>query len=160
MPLIIPRFTLPTCVAKVARHLPQWPHAVVLCLALNLARHLGALPVDDLAALEGKRFCVEVEDAGSLAHFSFRHGRFTPDLGTPPPDLRFRARLSAYLQLLNRQEDPDTLFFQRALVIEGDTELGLRVKNMLDAVDWSGVFGRLPGPVQRVSDVDSTGFRA
>jgi predicted lipid carrier protein YhbT len=40
------------------------------------------------------------------------------------------------MQLLARQEDPDTLFFNRELSIEGDTELGLVVKNMLDAVEW------------------------
>jgi predicted lipid carrier protein YhbT len=28
------------------------------------------------------------------------------------------------------------LFFQRRLVIEGDTELGLRLKNLLDSVEW------------------------
>ncbi|HNM65287.1 MAG TPA: SCP2 sterol-binding domain-containing protein, partial [Accumulibacter sp.] len=46
------------------------------------------------------------------------------------------------LQLLARQEDPDTLFFNRELSIVGDTELGLLVKNMLDAIDWP----RLPFP--------------
>jgi predicted lipid carrier protein YhbT len=52
------------------------------------------------------------------------------------PTLSFRANLSAFLQLLARQEDPDTLFFNRDLSISGDTELGLLVKNMLDAVEW------------------------
>ena len=49
---------------------------------------------------------------------------------------QFPAALSAYLQMVSRQEDPDTLFFNRSLAIEGDTELGLRVKNMLDALEW------------------------
>jgi len=31
--------------------------------------------------------------------------------------------------------DPDTLFFSRRLTIDGDTELGLLVKNALDAID-------------------------
>ena len=35
-----------------------------------------------------------------------------------------------------KQKNPDTLFFNRELEITGDTELGLIVKNMLDAVDW------------------------
>ena len=52
------------------------------------------------------------------------------------PDLQFAAPLAAYLQMVSRQEDPDTLFFNRTLSIEGDTELGLRVKNMLDALEW------------------------
>jgi predicted lipid carrier protein YhbT len=33
----------------------------------------------------------------------------------------------------HQEEDPDTLFFQRRLVIEGDTELGLQVKNLMFA---------------------------
>jgi predicted lipid carrier protein YhbT len=39
--------------------------------------------------------------------------------------------------MMLREEDPDTLFFNRKLIIEGDTELGLIVKNLLDSVDWS-----------------------
>ena len=40
-----------------------------------------------------------------------------------------------FLLLASRQEDPDTLFFRRRLVIEGDTELGLAIKNLLDSLD-------------------------
>lgn len=40
-----------------------------------------------------------------------------------------------FLLLASRQEDPDTLFFRRRLVIEGDTDLGLGVKNLLDSLD-------------------------
>jgi O2-independent ubiquinone biosynthesis accessory factor UbiT len=46
--------------------------------------------------------------------------------------------------MAGRFEDPDTLFFQRRLVIEGDTELGLGVKNFLDGLDEE----RLPLPLQ------------
>lgn len=38
------------------------------------------------------------------------------------------------LLLPRRQEDPDTLFFRQCLVIEGDTDLGLGVKNLLDGL--------------------------
>ena len=38
--------------------------------------------------------------------------------------------------MMLREEDPDTLFFNRKLHIEGDTELGLITKNLLDSVDW------------------------
>ena len=40
-----------------------------------------------------------------------------------------------FLLLASRQEDPDTLFFRRRLSIEGDTELGLAVKNLIDSLD-------------------------
>jgi predicted lipid carrier protein YhbT len=31
-------------------------------------------------------------------------------------------------------DDPDRLFFERVLVMEGDTEMGLVLKNTLDAI--------------------------
>jgi predicted lipid carrier protein YhbT len=37
--------------------------------------------------------------------------------------------------LARRQEDPDTLFFSRRLSMEGDTELGLLVKNTIDSIE-------------------------
>ncbi len=48
----------------------------------------------------------------------------------------FHATISAFIPLGLRQETPDTLFFNRTSSIDGDTELGLIVKNMLDAVEW------------------------
>jgi predicted lipid carrier protein YhbT len=52
------------------------------------------------------------------------------------PDVTVRASLPDYLALALRREDPDTLFFSRRLVLEGDTELGLALKNALDAIGW------------------------
>lgn len=40
-----------------------------------------------------------------------------------------------FVLLARRQEDPDTLFFSRRLSMEGDTELGLLVKNTIDAIE-------------------------
>lgn len=132
----IPRFQLPGFVAMVGQRLPQWPHALALCAALNAARGLKLLPADSLAALEGRSFLIEVLDTGGKASFTYRAGLFRPLFTEPtPPDLAFRANLSAFMQIAARQEDPDTLFFNRELSIEGDTELGLIVKNMLDAIE-------------------------
>ncbi|MCB1932689.1 SCP2 sterol-binding domain-containing protein [Accumulibacter sp.] len=132
----IPRFRLPALVASIGTHLPQWPHSLALATALNAAARMGLLPDDSLAQLEGRSFLVEVLDAGGQASFTYRAGRFRPLLKAPEtPDLSFSANLSAFLQLLARQEDPDTLFFNRELSIVGDTELGLLIKNMLDAVE-------------------------
>jgi predicted lipid carrier protein YhbT len=146
----IPRFKLPGFVAAIGKKLPQWPHAVALTAALNAAIKMQLLPQDSLDLLEGRSFLVDVVDTGGQACFSYRHGFFrplfaparAPDLAAF--DLTFRANLSAFLQLVARQEDPDTLFFNRELSIEGDTELGLVVKNMLDAIDWPKL-PRLPG---------------
>lgn len=133
----IPAFALPPLIARLGARLPQWPHSVNLVIALNAAKKLGVLPEESLGEIEGRHFRVTVVDTGMVADFSYRQGAFRPDfVSVEKPDLQFTARLSAFLQLISRQEDPDTLFFNRQLGIEGDTELGLRVKNMLDALEW------------------------
>lgn len=140
----IPQFQLPALATRLVGRLPQWPHTLALVAGLNAAVKMKLLRTDDLSVLEGRSFCVEVLDAGSRAYFTFRAGLFRPLFsGTLTPDLCFRANLSAYLQLLARQEDTDTLFFRRELSVEGDTELGLFVKNMLDAVEWPQLSGLL-----------------
>ena len=141
----IPRFKLPAFVSAVGNKLPQWPHALVLVTGLNAVLKMKLLPQDSLDLLEGRSFLVDVLDTGGRAAFTYRNGLFRPLFTTPEtPDLAFRANLSAFLQLVARQEDPDTLFFNRELSIEGDTELGLIVKNMLDAVEWEKLKPKLP----------------
>ncbi len=135
--LNIPTFKLPRLVARIGHRLPQWPHALTLTTGLNAAAKMRLLPLDSLELLEGKSFQVEVLDTGGRACFTYRGGLFRPLFSAPSSsDLCFRANLSAFMQMIARQEDPDTLFFNRELSIEGDTELGLVVKNMLDAVEW------------------------
>jgi O2-independent ubiquinone biosynthesis accessory factor UbiT len=141
----IPKFRLPGFVASLGRKLPQWPHALALVGGLNAALKMKLLPESELALLEDKLFRVRVLDTGGEACYTYRNGLFRPVFSPQrEPDLAFAANLSAYLQLLARQEDPDTLFFSRELEITGDTELGLIVKNMLDAVEWPKFSARLP----------------
>ncbi len=137
MKLNISKFKLPGVVARIGGRLPQWPHALTLVVGLNAAAKMKLLPADSLALLENKNFLVEVMDTGGRACFTYRGGLFRPLFSaSASPDLSFRANLSAFMQMVARQEDPDTLFFNRELSIEGDTELGLVVKNMLDAIEW------------------------
>jgi len=133
----IPKFRLPAIIGEIGRKLPQWPHTLTLIAGLNVALKMKLLPESELEALEGKLFRVRVLDTGGEASYTYRDGLFRPVFRPErEPDLAFAANLSAFLQLLARQEDPDTLFFNRELEITGDTELGLIVKNMLDAVEW------------------------
>lgn len=132
----IPDFRLPGLLPALNRRLPQWPHAVSLCLALNTATRLGLLPAEAQQLCADRILLVVVEDAASEARFTCRNGLFLPVWQRLPADVCFRGELHAYLKLLTRQEDPDTLFFNRQLAIEGDTELGLAIKNLLDAIDW------------------------
>lgn len=145
MNMTIPKFRLPGLIARIGQKLPQWPHALVLVGGLNAALKMKLLPEDSLSQLEDKLFRVRVKDTGGEASYTYRDGMFRPVFRSDrEPDLAFAANLSAYLQLLARQEDPDTLFFNRELEITGDTELGLIVKNMLDAVEWPKLPAALP----------------
>lgn len=49
-------------------------------------------------------------------------------------EVLFRANSADLWLLLSQQADPDTLFFQRRLLVLGDTELGLYLKNYLDTL--------------------------
>lgn len=56
-----------------------------------------------------------------------------------------------------RKEDPDTLFFQRRLRIEGDTELGLYVKNLMDAIDLESMPTLLRVGLQQLAEFIEAG---
>ena len=131
----IPQFTLPRFVGSVNARLPQLPPTAALTTALNLA--LGRiLPRETLAPLAGKLLCLRVTDAGLTLQFTLTEKGFRPAVSSARPDLMISARAREFIALALREEDPDTLFFGRRLVMEGDTDLGLLVKNTLDAIDW------------------------
>ncbi|MCE1184110.1 MAG: ubiquinone anaerobic biosynthesis accessory factor UbiT [Zoogloea sp.] len=146
MPL--PAFTLPPLFARIGPHLPQLPPTLALVGGLNLALD-RILPRDHLDALTGKKLMLRVLDAGMSLRFTLGERGFRPLLDTGRPDLCISATTRDYLALALREEDPDTLFFNRRLVMEGDTDLGLLVKNTLDAVDWSALRLPLPGLAPR-----------
>jgi len=89
----------------------------------------------DLAFLRGKWLEVDIRDAGLRWFFSCASDGRLVLADSARSDVAIRGNLKEFVLLAARAEDPDTLFFQRRLVIEGDTELGLEVKNMMDAVD-------------------------
>lgn len=131
----LPQFRLPSFLPGLGRALPQWPHSAALAAALNAALLAGWLRRDDLAPVEGRAVRITVDDAGIEATVRYREGLFRPVPGWERPAVSFRGPLLSFGRLLAREEDPDTLFFHRLLAVEGDTELGLALKNMLDAVD-------------------------
>lgn len=130
----LPDFTLPAPLARLGTRLPQLPPTLALVTGLNLA--LGRLiPREPLEMLVGKRFTIRVIDAGMTLRFGYGLRGFRPLFDAAKPDLTISARARDFLALLAREEDPDTLFFNRRLLMEGDTDLGLLVKNTLDGID-------------------------
>lgn len=136
--LSIPAFTLPPSLSRIAARLPQRPPTFALTTALNLALD-RVLSRDDLEPLSGRHLRIKVRDAGLTLDFTFGPRGFRPLDGRGMPDLTLTANVRDYLALALREEDADTLFFGRRLLTEGDTDLGLLVKNTLDAVDWDAL---------------------
>lgn len=116
------------------RSLPDHAHARMFSTALNHAMQGQSLAAG-LCELEGKRICLQVRDSGRAPVFVVRAGRLAAHAGNDW-DVRIAGDLADFVLLASRQEDPDTLFFQRRLAIEGDTATGLHIKNLLDALEF------------------------
>ena len=135
-------YRLPAPVRHILSRLPGRPAAWLFTAGLNtvLRAHLDP---DVRRALERKRLRLAVLDAGVAVDFRWNGRAFAASSGPGAPDLLIAATLYDLGLLAARKEDPDTLFFSRRLVMEGDTELGLLIKNTLDAIDPSTLFERL-----------------
>jgi predicted lipid carrier protein YhbT len=93
-----------------------------------------ALEEGELEFLEGRWLSIEVRDLGLKWFTSLQDNKLLVREDAPA-DVSFSASANDLLMIAARKQDPDTLFFQRRLVIEGDTELGLYVKNLMDAIE-------------------------
>jgi predicted lipid carrier protein YhbT len=85
-----------------------------------------------LEPLQGRVLRLELAELGIGAQLTLVGPLLLPAFG--PADVTVRAKLADYVALALRREDPDSLFFSRRMVIEGDTALGLVVKNALDSI--------------------------
>ncbi|MBC5768651.1 ubiquinone anaerobic biosynthesis accessory factor UbiT [Ramlibacter albus] len=128
---------LPPCpkpLAAIFARLPSYPPSALLAAALNIGL-ASKLPEDVRERLLRKRLRIEVRDARITMDFTWTGDRFRALPRQAQTDLTIGATAPDFLRLAQRQEDPDTLFFSRRLTLEGDTELGLVVKNTLDALE-------------------------
>jgi predicted lipid carrier protein YhbT len=92
------------------------------------------LPADARAALQGRGVELCVTDFGLRVRLQLVPQGFASASDHGEPALRIAATGASFLQLLRGEDDPDRMFFERTLVMEGDTELGLVLKNTLDAI--------------------------
>lgn len=154
----IPQFELPRFIGGINARLPQLPPTLGLTSALNLA--LGrVLPRETLEPLTGKLVCLRVTDGGLTLLFTLTPKGFRPAVSTARPDLTITARTRDFIALALREEDPDTLFFNRRLVMEGDTDLGLLVKNTLDAIDYPRFEPRFLSPFEVAAKIRAAFIR-
>ncbi|HLR13997.1 MAG TPA: SCP2 sterol-binding domain-containing protein [Burkholderiaceae bacterium] len=132
---------VPAPLARLAAKLPAYPGSWLFAAGLNrFLRH--HFPEDTLEAMEDKVVCIHVRDAEVAFDVQWQGQRFQAVAPGADVALTISATVADFWCLLQRHEDPDTLFFNRRLTMKGDTELGLWIKNSLDAIDLSDV---LPG---------------
>ena len=134
----------PPALRAVFTRLPQYPASAAFAamLTLWLGKHLNTSALPELT---GRTIRVQVSDLGLALIFAATRDGFVPCAGRDA-DVTLTATAQDFLLLAQRREDPDTLFFARRLAMEGDTELGLLVKNTLDALDPAVMRFQLPAP--------------
>ena len=103
----------------------------------------------DFDFLEERCVKIHIDDIG-LELFIYFSDEQLQACGPRHYNVEFKGTTRSFFLLASRQEDPDTLFFQRKLMIEGDTELGLGVKNLLDSLDLEQL---LPEHLQKLIGV-------
>jgi len=144
----IPDFIRPLA-KKVAglpgRLIPYAAQKPVLSLVLNEAFR-EPLRHGDMDFLAGAKVRIKVTDLSIDWLIRVDAERFTPIDREWKDDVSISGESRDFLLLATRQADPDTLFFQRRIRIEGDTELGLGVKNTMDSMDWDD----LPMPLRKL----------
>lgn len=140
-----------TTLAKPLRLIPDALHSGIVARACNHFMRGQGLE-DRLKDLEGKRLCIHVTDIPLTLSFTINHSQLFRSR-SDHWNARISGEFADFWLLATRAEDPDTLFFNRRLNIEGSTEVSLTIKNLLDALDfdWSAhindVFGRPPPQV-------------
>ena len=117
----------------VVERLPVQPPSFVLARVLDRVL-LPKLPDDARAALGNRTVEVAISDLGLRVRLQLAADGFRVAPSRSETALRIVAPVASYLRLLRGEDDADRLFFERALVMEGDTEMGLVLKNTLDAI--------------------------
>lgn len=143
IPTLPARFpAIPPALARVVARLPAWPPSLAFAAACNRTAW-PALRDLDWSPARGRRFRIHACDLGLSVYLSLREDGFHAEPAGPVA-VTFTAGAEDFTRLALRLEDPDTLFFNRRLRIEGDTDLGLSLKNLLDALDWDALLAHMP----------------
>ena len=117
-----------------------------------------ALADGELDFLEGRWLKIEVSDLSLTWLMSVQESKLViAERGEA--DVSFSGNANDLILIAARKEDPDTLFFQRRLRIEGDTELGLYVKNLMDSIDLDTMPLLLKNGLLRLADFVEAGLQ-
>ncbi|MWN31069.1 MULTISPECIES: ubiquinone anaerobic biosynthesis accessory factor UbiT [unclassified Gilliamella] len=123
---------------------PQALGLTLRCIPFNLKKQVieqllqlqfkHSLEDGDLDFLENRWLKIAVTDLGLIWFVSLINNKLVVSR-EEIPDVSFIGNANDLIMIATRRQDPDTLFFQRRLIVEGDTELGLYVKNLMDSIE-------------------------
>ncbi|HRD66438.1 MAG TPA: SCP2 sterol-binding domain-containing protein [Candidatus Competibacter sp.] len=150
--LFPPRPALPAPLALPLKLIPGPVHSTIVTTALNALFAARIQESGEFEFLRDKVLTIKVRDAE--VEYRFRYAGpagFVPCRTTQASDLTISGTIYDFLALATRREDSDTLFFNRRVVMEGDTALGLELKNLLDGMDPEALGGPLP-PLLRAAN--------
>lgn len=122
---------LPALAALPLRLTPDAVHSSILASALNRI-FLSQTRQGELDFLRERNLSIRIEDA----HIEFRLTLGIDGFVRAPngqADMTITGNAYDFIELASGREDYDTLFFNRRLRVEGNTEVGLELKNFLDA---------------------------
>ena len=139
---------LPDILPKLCKyHLKIMPNQLkIQCINIAMNHFFKeAITEGELDFLENKTFQINVDDIHYSTTITLRNNKLVALNANEKADVILKSTFNPLVLLISRKEDPDTLFFNRALAIEGNTALVLEIKNWLDSLD----FDLLPKTMQR-----------
>ena len=147
---------LPRKLAKPLGYVPFSCKKTVLSQLINW-QYRQLITEGELDFLQQRQLGIDIPDLGLKWVMTLENDRIQVTHGEQA-EVWFRADSQYLILLAAGRKDPDMLFFQRRLVVEGDTELGLAVKNLLGAIEPEAVPAILRKGLQHLAAVTESGM--
>ena len=122
---------VPYALGALMRALPAYPPAAAVAAALNVYAP-DIFAEDERSRVEGRTVAIHLRDAGVRLVIRIGRRHYTACDARTSSDATISADARDFVLLAIRAADPDTLFFDRRLLMEGDTDLALILKNALE----------------------------
>ena len=135
--IISPEFFKPKRLTKIAKALPFKLNAILFETIANKVLFVQ-IKQGDFDFLQNKTLQINMLDADLMLGLSFKNNTITCIHFSEQAflaDVTLAVNTSDAISLIKQEVDPDTLFFQRKLKIQGDTELAHHIKNIIDTLD-------------------------
>lgn len=138
-----------TVIGKILRHSPLLPqHLLAQCVFRHLFK--DELANHELDFLKNRWLKLVIKELDlQLAVGLSEQAKLQLDYRREG-DACISISLRAAREIITGQTDPDALFFQRELIISGDTDLAHHIKNMLDNKIWPDVPALLTQPLRQL----------